>query len=117
MTKMWVFVVAFYCRLLALGIHLVVDSDLHTLRCFPSCSSECAPRVSVPQAYELHASGATCGPGFHTSGLFSSCFFPFSLADVFSQIWSLLSSWAPESLQMVTAAMKLKDAYSLEKKL
>ena len=23
--------------------------------------------------------------------------------------------WAPESLQMVTAAMKLKDAYSLEK--
>ena len=26
-------------------------------------------------------------------------------------------SWAPKSLQMVTAAMKLKDAYSLEKKL
>ena len=26
-------------------------------------------------------------------------------------------SWAPESLQMVTAAMKLKDAYSLEGKL
>ena len=25
--------------------------------------------------------------------------------------------WAPESLQMVTAAMKLKDAYSLEEKL
>ena len=25
--------------------------------------------------------------------------------------------WAPESLQMVTAAMKLKDAYSLEGKL
>ena len=25
--------------------------------------------------------------------------------------------WAPESLQMVTAAMKLKDAYSLEAKL
>ena len=24
--------------------------------------------------------------------------------------------WAPKSLQMVTAAMKLKDAYSLEKK-
>ena len=34
---------------------------------------------------------------------------------------SLLSSdfifWAPKSLQMVTAAMKLKDAYSLEGKL
>ena len=27
------------------------------------------------------------------------------------------SFWAPESLQMVTAAMKLKDAYSLEGKL
>ena len=25
--------------------------------------------------------------------------------------------WAPESLKMVTAAMKLKDAYSLEEKL
>ena len=25
--------------------------------------------------------------------------------------------WAPESLQMVTAAMKLKDAYPLEEKL
>ena len=28
-----------------------------------------------------------------------------------------LFSWAPESLQMVTAAMKLKDAYSWEGKL
>ena len=25
--------------------------------------------------------------------------------------------WAPKSLQMVTAAMKLKDAYSMEEKL
>ena len=25
--------------------------------------------------------------------------------------------WSPKSLQMVTAAMKLKDAYSLEEKL
>ena len=29
----------------------------------------------------------------------------------------LLFSWAPKSLQMVTAAIKLKDAYSLEEKL
>ena len=29
----------------------------------------------------------------------------------------LLYFWAPESLQMVIAAMKLKDAYSLEEKL
>ena len=28
-----------------------------------------------------------------------------------------LFSWAPKSLQMVTAAMKLKDAWSLEDKL
>ena len=28
-----------------------------------------------------------------------------------------LFSWAPKSLQMVTAAVKLKDAYSLEEKL
>ena len=28
--------------------------------------------------------------------------------------WQILFSWAPKSLQMVTAAMKLKDACSLE---
>ena len=31
--------------------------------------------------------------------------------------WETLFLWAPKSLQMVTAAMKLKDAYSLEGKL
>ena len=31
--------------------------------------------------------------------------------------WQTLFSWAPKSLQIVTAAMKLKDANSLEEKL
>ena len=31
--------------------------------------------------------------------------------------WLTLFFWAPKSLQMVIAAMKLKDAYSLEAKL
>ena len=31
--------------------------------------------------------------------------------------WQTLLSWAPKSLQIVTAAMKLKDACSLEEKL
>ena len=31
--------------------------------------------------------------------------------------WQTLFSWAPKSLQMVTAAMKLKDVCSLEEKL
>ena len=31
--------------------------------------------------------------------------------------WLTLFFWAPKSLQMVTAAMKLKDVYSLEEKL
>ena len=31
--------------------------------------------------------------------------------------WQSLFSWARKSLQMLTAAMKLKDAYSLEGKL
>ena len=31
--------------------------------------------------------------------------------------WHILFSWAPKSLSMVTAAMKLKDACSLEEKL
>ena len=33
------------------------------------------------------------------------------------ETWLTLFSWAPKSLQMVTAAMKLKDTYSLEGKL
>ena len=32
-------------------------------------------------------------------------------------VTDIFFSWAPESLQMVTVAMKLKDAYSLEQKL
>ena len=31
--------------------------------------------------------------------------------------WQTLFCWAPKSLQMVIAAMKLKDAYTLEVKL
>ena len=31
--------------------------------------------------------------------------------------WQTLFSWAPKSLQMVTGAIKLKDAWSLEEKL
>ena len=31
--------------------------------------------------------------------------------------WQTLFFWAPKSLQMVTAAMKFKDAYSLKGKL
>ena len=31
--------------------------------------------------------------------------------------WQTLIFWAPKSLKMVTTAMKLKDAYSLEEKL
>ena len=31
--------------------------------------------------------------------------------------WQTFFSWAPKSLQMVTAAMKFKDACSLEEKL
>ena len=33
------------------------------------------------------------------------------------ETWQTLFSWAPKSLQMVTAAMKLKDACSLEENL
>ena len=31
--------------------------------------------------------------------------------------WQIFFSWAPKSLWMVTSAMKLKDAFSLEEKL
>jgi len=35
----------------------------------------------------------------------------------FYEVWQTLFFGAPKSLQIVTAAMKLKDAYSLEEKL
>ena len=42
--------------------------------------------------------------------------FPTYLQEVM-RLDAILFFWAPKSLQMVTAAMKLKDAYSLEGKL
>ena len=36
--------------------------------------------------------------------------------ETMEKVWDLFF-WAPKSLQIVTAAMKLKDAYSLEEKL
>ena len=37
--------------------------------------------------------------------------------EMMETVTDLFFPWAPKSLQMVTAAMKLKDAYSLEEKL
>ena len=37
--------------------------------------------------------------------------------EIVETVADFLFSWAPKSLQMVTAAMKLKDARSLEEKL
>ena len=45
---------------------------------------------------------------------------PITLWEIDGKQWKqcqTLFFWAPKSLQMVTAAMKLKDAYSLEAKL
>ena len=47
-----------------------------------------------------------------TSSLITSC----HIGKQWKQ-WESLFSWAPKSLQMVIAAMKLKDACSLEDKL
>ena len=38
-------------------------------------------------------------------------------AETVETVSDFIFFWAPKSLQMVTAAMKLKDAYSLEGKL
>ena len=60
----------------------------------------------------------------HEQGPFSNDFFKERLSDNFWEIdgetvetVSDFIFWAPKSLQMVTAVMKLKDAYSLEGKL
>ena len=44
-------------------------------------------------------------------------FYPISSWQIDGETVTDLFSWAPKSLQIVTAAMKLKDAYSLEGKL
>ena len=42
---------------------------------------------------------------------------PFQIDGERVEQWQTLFSWAPKSMQTVTAAMKLKDACSLEEKL
>ena len=42
---------------------------------------------------------------------------PITSWQIHGKTMETLFSWAPKSLQMVTVAMKLKDAYSLEGKL
>ena len=42
---------------------------------------------------------------------------PITTWEIDGETVSDFTFWAPKSLQMVTAAMKLKDAYSLEGKL
>ena len=42
---------------------------------------------------------------------------PITLWEIDGEIAAEFIFWAPKSLQMVTAAMKLKDTYSLEGKL
>ena len=42
---------------------------------------------------------------------------PITSWEIDGKQWLTLIFWAPKSLQMVIAAMKLKDAYSLERKL
>ena len=42
---------------------------------------------------------------------------PITSSEIYVKTVSDFIFWAPKSLQMVTAAMKLKDAYSLEEKL
>ena len=42
---------------------------------------------------------------------------PITSWEIDGKQWQTVFFWAPKSLQMVTAAMKLKDASSLEEKL
>ena len=52
-----------------------------------------------------------------TEILASSCIGSWQIEEEKWKRWQILFSWAPKSLLMVTAAMKLKDACSLEGKL
>ena len=50
--------------------------------------------------------------------IMSSCpITPWQIDGETMEQWEALFFWAPKSLQMVTAAMKLKDNFSLEEKL
>ena len=52
-----------------------------------------------------------------TSGPITSWQMDGETVETVADQWLILYFWAPESLQMVIAAMKLKDACSLEEKL
>ena len=49
--------------------------------------------------------------------LLGVCYLPATMVSLLWKQCQTLFFWAPKSLQMVIAAMKLKDAYSLEGKL
>ena len=69
----------------------------------------------------LHQSGRslTLGDGlklnFQKTKIMASC--PITSWQIDGETVADFILWAPKSLQMVAAAMKLKDAYSLEEKL
>ena len=47
--------------------------------------------------------------------IMASC--PITFWQIDGENWQIVFAWVPKSLQLVTAAMKLKDACSLEEKL
>ena len=109
-----------------MSIELVMPSShlilCHPLLLLPSISirvfsSELALCIRWPKYWSFHFN---ISPSNEYSGLISFRMDQLDLLAVQRTLNSLLqhySSFLPKSLQMVTAAMKLKDTYSLEEKL
>ena len=93
--------------------------------CYPTISSSVVPFSSCPQSFPASGSfqmSQLFPSGGQSIGISASTpvlpnYFMTNRRGKKWKQWQILFSWAPKSLQTVTAAMKLKDAYSLEEKL
>ena len=110
-------------------LHIALSSFLaEILSPAPVKLHSCPLPSATPASHHLTRRRATNSPaqvlsswkppttGFFLSWLLSSRLFQCSPTFT-TGLWLTLFFWAPKSLQMVIAAMKLKDAYSLEGKL
>ena len=102
------------------GVHS--NSRPSSWGCHPAISSSVVPFSSCPQSLSASKSFpmsqffAWGGQSIGVSALASSPITSWQIGKQWKQ-WETLFSWAPKSLQMVTAALKLKDACSLKEKL
>ena len=108
-----------HSRLLERAAHLAPEKGGGSLTALPIIETQAG---DVSAYIPTNVISITDGQIFLETELFHAGIMPavnpgISVSRVGGDAQKTLFFWAPKSLQMVTAAMKLKDAYSLEGKL